>query len=308
MANQLFTRLRAIWVLMRVLAVVSSSVATILSGLLPLYLMDHISINRFILLFLFLVIAAFVIHGVLTHAFNDYTDYLSGTDANSPAILSGGSRVIQKGMIPFHTLKKLSLWLVIILLATAVFLIFIGQYKLTFLLVIGVWAAVSYSLPPFYLSYHPFLGEWFSLFPAMLFLGLSGPWLILDSIPLWALQNAVINALFCMAWVLVHHIPDLEADRQAKPMKQTSVVWFANKFGLYFARIPAIIYLLLIGLCIFWLSLDRIWAAGLLIVTVAIALFIVLKMDIANPVQVTTYEKILLLLAMITAIGLGIFV
>lgn len=308
MANQLFTRLRAIWVLMRVLAVVSSSVATILSGLLPLYLMDHISINRFILLFLFLVIAAFVIHGVLTHAFNDYTDYLSGTDANSPAILSGGSRVIQKGMIPFHTLKKLSLWLVIILLATAVFLIFIGQYKLTFLLVIGVWAAVSYSLPPFYLSYRPFLGEWFSLFPAMLFLGLSGPWLILDSIPLWALQNAVINALFCMAWVLVHHIPDLEADRQAKPMKQTSVVWFANKFGLYFARIPAIIYLLLIGLCIFWLSLDRIWAAGLLIVTVAIALFIVLKMDIANPVQVTTYEKILLLLAMITAIGLGIFV
>lgn len=308
MANQVLTILRGGSVLLRSIAVISSSVATIISTTLPLFLYTSIPTGYLFSLFIMLTIGAFIIHGVLTHAFNDYADYHSGTDAYSPAILSGGSRVIQKGMIPLQTLGQLGKWLAIVLLIIAVLFAIFAQYELTILLLIGVWAAASYSLPPLRLSYRPFLGEWLSLFPAILFLGFAGPWIILGSIPLWAMQNAVINAFFCLAWVMVHHIPDLEADKQAIPMKRTSVVWFTNKFGLYYARIPALLYLLAAGLCALWIGADRVWATISLVITIVIAVFFVMKVNVADHQQVTICEKILLLLAMITAVSLGIFI
>lgn len=185
---------------------------------------------------------------------------------------------------------------------------FVSTRYLAFLLLIGVWSAVSYSLPPFNFSYQSFLGEWLSLFPAILFLGLAGPWVILEPTPLWAMQNAVINALFCLAWVMVHHIPDLEADKQAIPTKRTSVVWFVDTFGIYYARFPVLIYLFAAGLCAFWLGMDRLWASSGLIITVLVALFLIIKVDVEDHEQVTHYEKILLMLAMATAVGLGVFV
>lgn len=308
LTNRIHSILRGGWTLLRSIAVVSSSVATIISSLLPLRLYDSFSIGYLSLWFVFLTAAAFTIHGILTHAFNDYTDYLSGTDAYSPAILSGGSRVIQKGFIPIKTLRQLGKWLTILLLCIAVLLLVFAQYELTILLLIGMWAAASYSLPPLRLSYHPFLGECLSLFPAMFFLGLAGPWMMLETIPLWAIQNAIVNALFCMTWVMVHHIPDLEADRQATPIKRTSVVWFVDTFGLHYARFPAILYLFVAGICTIWIGFDRFWAALFLVITISIAVYFVWKMNIKDHQQVTAYEKILLLLAMITAIGLGIFI
>lgn len=294
--------------LLRSIAVVSSSVATILSSMLPLFLYTSIPTEYLIILFVMLTTAAFIIHGVLTHAFNDYTDYHSGTDANSPAILSGGSRVLQQGKISIHTLWLLGKWLAIALLILAVIFAVLAQYKLTILLLIGVWGAGSYSIPPLRLSYRPFLGEWFSLFPSILFLGFAGAWLALGYVPLWAMQNAVINGLICLAWVMVHHIPDLDADKKAVPVKQTSVVWFTTTFGLYYSRFPAVIYLSMAGLCALWLGFDRVWAAGGLSIIIVSALYLVLKMKVEDHEQVSKYEKILLLLAMTTAIWLGIFI
>jgi len=202
---------------------------------------------------------------------------------------------------------KLGKWLSISLLTIAVLTALIGRYDMAILIVVGLWAAVSYSLPPLQLSYRPFLGEWLSLFPSIFFLGLAGPWMILDAIPLWAVQNAVINALVCMAWVMVHHIPDLEADRMATPIKRTSVVWFANKFGVGYARMPALIYFVMAGFCAIWLLPDRSLAGVILILLFTFALFLVSHINPKDHQQVTKYEKILLLVAIIIAVTLGIF-
>jgi len=249
-----------------------------------------------------------MIHGVLTHLFNDYTDFLTGTDAHSPAVLSGGSRVIQKGMIRPQIAWQLEKWLAIALLAIAVLMAIAGKYELTILIIVGVWAAASYSLPPFRFSYRPFLGEWLSLFPAIFSLGIAGPWIILESIPLWAFQNAVINAFVCMGWVMVHHIPDVEADRKAVPAKRTSVVWFADKLGTEFTRFPAFLYLFMAGLCTIWMGADRKLAALVVSGILLFALFLVATMNPKNLQQVTKYEKILLLLAIVIAVVLGVFV
>lgn len=307
LTSQVAHLFRVGWTLLRFIAVLSSSIVVILSSLLPLFLYTSFSFGYLTFMLIFLSVAAITVHGALTHLFNDYVDFYSGTDAYSPAILSGGSRIIQKGMLRPQVVLQLGKWLSIGLLIIAGLTTIVGRYNLAILIVIGVWAAVSYSLPPFQLSYRPFLGEWLSLFPSIFFLGLAGPWIILDSIPLWAVQNAIINAFVCMAWVMVHHIPDIDADRMATPMKRTSVVWFVDTFDLRFARFPALIYFFMAALCAIWLFPERLWAGIALICLLLYALVLVIKMDAKNHQQVTNYEKILLLLAIIIAIVLGVF-
>ena len=307
--NQTFLApLKNSWILLRSIAVISSSITTIVSTMLPIFLYYSVSNNRLLLIFLLLVFGAFLIHGVLTHVLNDCVDHTSGTDQNSPAILSGGSRVIQTGVISASSLWLLGKWLVFSLGLIVIGLIIFGFYKIAILLAIGIWGAVSYSLRPLQLSYRPFIGEWLSMFPSVFILGLGGAWLTLDSIPIWALQNAMINALICMAWVMVHHIPDREADRMASPLKNTSVVWSVEKFGSAFSRLPALLYFALTGLCAVWLGTDRIWAMIGTLAVAGTAIFLVLKMQVDDHDQVSAYEKIILLLAMITGVWLGIFI
>ncbi|MFG6147851.1 prenyltransferase [Halobacillus sp. B23F22_1] len=308
LTTQTLTSLKGGWLLLRSVAVISSSVATIISTILPMYLYTSISPQELYLLFFLLFLGAFIIHGVLTHILNDYVDHRSGTDQRSPAILSGGSRVIQTGYISPENLWRIGKSLLLLLFLLILAFLFFGYYKLAILLSIGIWGAVSYSLPPLQFSYRPFIGEWFSTFPSVLFLGLAGAWLSLDHLPEWVWQNALINALFCIAWVMVHHIPDRDADRQARPMKRTSVVWSIEKFGLAFSRLPALLYFGFTGTCAVWLGLDRIEAAaGTLVLTIA-AIILVLKMRVGDDEQVSSYEKIILLLAMINAVWLGIFI
>ncbi|MFB5661101.1 prenyltransferase [Alteribacillus sp. HJP-4] len=294
--------------LLRSIAVISSSVATIISTMLPLFLYVSTPNIELISIFILLIFSAFLIHGVLTHALNDYTDHLSGTDTNSPAILSGGSRVIQTEVFSVESLGRFGKWLSILLVMILLVFLMLGYYRLAVLLFVGLWAAVAYSVPPLRFSYRPFIGEWLCTFPSVLFLGFAGAWLALGSPPEWALQNAVINALICIAWVMVHHIPDLDADKNAVPPKRTSVVWAAEKFGLAWSRLPALTYYFLAFTCTAWLIPERFWAgAGVTIVTAVSALFI-FKMNVADPVQVSSYEKIMLMLAILNAVWLGIFI
>lgn len=308
MENSLIKSLRSGWMILRLIAVISSSFVVILSSLLPLLLHTSLSIGYFIFMFIFLNLGAIIVHGALVHLFNDYADFLTGTDAHSPAILSGGSRVIQEGLMQPESVFKLGKWIAAILLTMALLMAILGRFEITILIIVGIWAAISYSLPPLRLSYRPFLGEWLSLFPAIFFLGIAGPWLILDSIPLWAYQNAIINALICMSWVMIHHIPDIPADQKANPKKRTSVVWFVERYGLSFANFPALLYLFIAGLCAVWVGMERIEAALIVLAFILTAIFFVLKIDPKNLEQVTNIEKLLLLFAIIIAGVLGVFV
>lgn len=308
MSPSLLTPIKNSWILIRSIAVISSSVTTIVSTVLPLFLYYSISKVNLLPIFLLLIVGAFLIHGVLTHVLNDYIDNKSGTDQHSPAILSGGSRVIQTGVISASRLWMIGKWLIFLLGMGIIGLVVFEFYKIAILLAIGLWGAISYSLPPLRLSYRPFIGEWLATFPSVLVLGLAGAWLTLDTIPEWALQNAIINALFCIAWVMVHHIPDRDADINASPVKKTSVVWASERFGSAFSRLPALLYFVLTGILALWLGADRIWAMIGLIAIVGTAIFLVIKMQIDDHYQVSAYEKMILILAMINGVWLGIFI
>ncbi|NGZ76420.1 prenyltransferase [Saccharibacillus alkalitolerans] len=294
--------------LMRPAAVGASSVVIIFSGMYPLFLDPAVPAAHALTTAMLLLVGCLLIHGLLTHALNDYTDYRSGTDDRSPAMLSGGSRVIQNGRMTPEAVGRFGFGLAAVLLASAILLIAFGQARLAVLLLIGIWGAVSYSAPPLRLAYIPFAGEWLSTFPSTFALGLGGAWLLLGGLPDWAVQNAWINAVYCIAWVMVHHIPDLEADRQASPVKRTSVVWAADRFGPAFARLPAVAYFALIGLSAIWLAWSGRWAgaAGIL-VAAALSVYWLAKVDVRDAAAVTACEKKMLLTAIVLAVWLGIF-
>ncbi|WP_017547953.1 prenyltransferase [Salinicoccus carnicancri] len=299
---------KGVGMLLRVVAVAASSVVTVISTWLPLLIHYEFSMWRLLFLLALLMLGAFLIHGALTHVFNDITDFESGTDQHSPALLSGGSRVIQSGVMSVGQLRKIALTLTVSLAGLALLLAILGQAELAILITVGIWGAASYSLRPFRFAYIPLAGEWLSLFPSMLLLGVAAPWLMLEAIPAWGWQNAFINALWCLSWVMVHHIPDMEADQKATPVKRTSVVWSSDMFGLRGARYPAILYLAFIGLFALPMMLTRPVAGIMVIVLAASGIYMIVKMDLSDPEAVTAVEKKLLLLAMTTAVGLGIFI
>ncbi|GIO23356.1 prenyltransferase [Oceanobacillus sp. J11TS1] len=299
--------LKGIGMLLRLVAVFFSSVATILSTVQPLLL--HYSLSAFSVMgvVLTLLLGAVLIHGMLTHVFNDIADYQSGTDLHSPGILSGGSGVLKTGTMSLRMLIQLGISASVLLLLIAILFAVLGYMEFAILTLVGIWGAVSYSLKPFQLAYYPFVGEWFSLFPTMLMLGIAAPWILLDQIPIWAWQNALINAVWCMAWVMVHHIPDRYADRKAQPIKRTSVVWAEDTFGKTGVKIPAILYFILIGILLLWTAFTRpagAIGAGVLLVY---AIYLVIKMNMDDVENVTNDEKKLLIFAFVTAIWLGIF-
>lgn len=299
---------KGIGMLLRFVAVGFSSVATILSTVLPLFFYDTLSSFSIVSVACILLIGTILIHGLLTHTFNDLTDYQSGTDQSSPGLLSGGSRVIQTGTMTVRMLIQLGISLTVLLLLFASIFALFGYAKYTILTLVGIWGAASYSLKPLRLAYFPFVGEWFSLFPTMLILGIAAPWILLDHIPIWAWQNALVNAVWCMAWVMVHHIPDRHADRNAQPMKRTSVVWAEDYFGKQASKLPALLYFIVVAMLIIWIFLTRPLAAIGAGIILFFALYLLLmKMNVDDVEDVTQIEKSLLLFAFVTAIWLGVF-
>lgn len=300
--------LKGIGMLLRFIAVLFSSVAAVFSTVLPLFF--HYTLSAFTLLSMtvILLMGALLIHGLLTHTFNDLVDYQSGTDQESPGILSGGSKVLKTGKMSVAMLIQLGISMSILLLLITLIFIVLGYPKLAILTLVGIWGAASYSLKPLRLAYYPFLGEWFSLFPTMLLLGIAAPWILLDQVPIWAWQNALINAIWCMAWVMVHHIPDRAADRNAQPIKRTSVVWAEDTFGRIAVKYPALFYFLLVGILLIWVAFTRpigALGAGLILLY---SIYFMTKLNINDVEDVTNIEKKLLLFAFITAIWLGVFV
>lgn len=300
--------LKGITMLLRFVAVVCSSVAAVLSTAFPLLFHPSLSWFTIVSITFMLLIGAILIQGVLTHAFNDLTDHKSGTDQHSPGLLSGGSRVLQTGNMSVQMLIQLGIGVSIFLLFITAILILFGYTKLAILTLVGIWGAGSYSLKPFRLAYYPFVGEWLSLFPTLFLLGIAAPWLLLDHVPLWAWQNSLVNTLVCLAWVMVHHIPDRQADRQARPSKRTTVVWAEDFFGKRAAKLPALLYYIFVGILLLWIAFTRpIGGIGAGVVLVY-GIYLIAKMNIEDVREVTIVEKRLLLFAFGTALWLGIFI
>lgn len=299
--------LKGFSMLTRILEVAFSSFVTVLSTSIPLILfypeLDNINI---MVLIGILLLGSFLTHGLLTHIVNDLADFKSGTDDYSPGVLSGGSRVIQKKIFTYSQLKLFGIILSAVMLTAAILFFTFGYRELGILTVIGIWGALSYSIKPFSFAYRPLAGEWLSLFPSMLFLGLAAPWIMLDAIPVWAWFNAIINAVWCMSWVMVHHIPDIDADQRARPVKNTTVLYAVNRWGRRAAHMPAVLYLVVIAVLAVVMTSTRELAGMVTLVLAIVTVLMLFDMKKNDVEAVTAVEKKMLIMASVTAILLGL--
>src|SRR5699024_21196 len=253
-----------------------------------------------------LLLGSFLTHGLLTHIVNDLADFKSGTDEHSQGVLSGGSRVIQTRQFTYRQLKLFGIVLSAVMMSAAILFFISGHIELGILTVIGIWGALSYSIKPFIFAYRPFAGEWLSLFPSMLFLGLAAPWIMLDVIPLWAWFNAVVNAVWCMAWVMVHHMPDIDADQRARPVKRTTVRYAANKWGRRAAHRPAVTYLTVVAVLAVIMTSTRELAGLVTLILSIVTILMLFDMKNSDVGAVRSVEKKMLIMAAVTAIFLGL--
>ncbi len=146
---------------------------------------------------------------------NDYFDHLSGNDAANTRFIrpfSGGSRLIQKGLLPpFHVLA-LSLSCLAAGSLIGLYLAWRAGGLVLALGTIGGLAGFFYTAPPFKLGYRGWgelvIGLTFGLLPV------AGTYYVQTStLPPGILAASVPVALLVTAILFVNQFPDYEADR-----------------------------------------------------------------------------------------------
>ena len=197
------------------------------------------------------MLGAILIHAG-TNLANDYFDHKSGNDeANfTPTPFSGGSRVIQEGLIPAKRILYVSLVSFGLGAAIGLYLNYLCRTNIILILgIIGVFLGFFYTAKPFRIGYGSF-GE--------LAVGIGfGPLMILGSyyvqtqvLPLKLFLISIPMGILIALVVFINEFPDYKADKATG--KKTLVVILGKKGALSLYQFLLIsTYLFLIFLIIF---------------------------------------------------------
>ncbi len=240
--NSMPRRLKGLYTLIRVVPLLCWGISSSLVGLGFSYSYNNrLSWLNYGLIFLLIIL----IHGVISHAFNDREDWLSGTDPLSTGVLSGGSKVIAQS---FYRLEELS-WiarsaLLLVLLISTYFWWNFGISVLIFFAV-GIWSAITYTCPPLRFSYHPLTGEWLCAFPAVLACTVGTFYVLTGTIYPMVVIGGAIHALLAMGLLMHHHLSDISSDLQANPRKLTTVALVSITLGIGKTPLVELVYFLM---------------------------------------------------------------
>lgn len=284
-------KLKGILILTRFLPTLSWGVSAALIGLafaLPQIGQGGVDWVSFILV----QINILLFHGVASHAINDLVDWSSGTDKLSPGIYSGGSKVIKNLFLQEKELVTITGVSILLGLLITAYLTAKHGWVIILFLLIALWSAISYSQPPFRLSYRPLLGEWLAGFPAVAATTYIGFFVLTGRLTIPVIIAGVIHALLAIGLLMIHHITDIGADLMANPPKVTSVAFIAGKFGRKRCSLVAAVYFFLAIL----LSLRAMVIQPVLVVSAffAVACFLIsLKVKPDSVSDVTRWQSII---------------
>ncbi|GAX88716.1 prenyltransferase [Effusibacillus lacus] len=192
-----------------------------------------------------LLTGSLLLQGIVAHAFNDRTDWQSGTDRHSPGILSGGSKVIPKGLYSDRQLLLVGTLGLIAAAGLGFYLSRVTSNLVWIFIAIGMWSAIAYTTGPLKLAYYPLAGEWLAAFPAMAACSLGTYYVLTGSISISIVWASVIHSLLCTAWLMQHHLSDIDSDLQASPRKLTTPAYVAMRWGKKYTPHVAAAYFLL---------------------------------------------------------------
>lgn len=255
------------------------------------------------------ILVVVIIHGYLSHAINDRVDWQSGTDRYTEGVLSGGSKVLHLDLFSLGELSQIGL---VALVASAALGIYVAVRAGSWVwphLVIGIGAALAYSLPPLRLSYRPLLGEWLCALPALAAASSCTYYVAAGVVSGRAVLAGALHGLFCLGWLMEHHISDAPADLRATPRKVTTVAYVTLRWGSGAAPwVAASYFLLAIPLSIsLWCHDSLRLVRSIPSITMALVAAATAANTNANSVaDVTRRERSLILVAFTHVIWLGL--
>lgn len=302
-------KLKGLWMLLRVIPVVSWSFSGVLLGVsVVIHHLGQKEINLFN--FFLVLISTVLLQGIIAHAYNDLIDWETGTDRYSPGILSGGSKVLPQQMMRKGELTWLASCSILIVFMIAIYFVLIIGIKVLIFLFVGLWAAVAYNCSPFKLAYRPWFGEWFCAWPAMIACTVGTSYVLSEGhlfIESWIL--GMLHATFSITWLMMHHIPDIEADLKAIPPKWTTIAYLKKRKG--WQGVDQIIKCYLLLALTFAVSgglllrrLELLFIPGLLIIIVYYGLN---RTRMEQIEAVTNVELLTIGITIVNAIGLSWF-
>lgn len=208
--------------------------------------------SDFIWMRFWLTMAGVLLINAATNLANDYFDHLSGCDeANStPTPFSGGSRVIQQGLIAPRKILYASLFCFILGSGIGLYLNYLCKGNIVLILgAIGVFLGLFYTARPFQIGYGS-LGE--------LAVGAGcGPLIVLGSyyvqrgaLPLKVFLVSVPIGILIALVLLINEFPDYAADKSVG--KRTLVVMLGKRNAvILYHSLLVTVYIAIISLVIF---------------------------------------------------------
>ena len=237
-------------------------------------------------LYLTTLAIAMLVQGFETHAINEIYDWQSGTDrVTAPRVLSGGSKVLNRGLLTVRELWAVFAASSALIWALSAYLFVTRSWTLIAFVLPGYASGLVYTLPPIRTAYRPFAGELGGGFLGVLLCVLGGYYVQTLALSWPAVVAAVAYACVCVAMLLMHHYLDVEADLAASPPKRTTIAVLGRNVGKAYTVGYAAIALVLFGLLSFWspLFLPALPFA-------ALALVAHVRVRPSDPASVTTKE------------------
>ena len=300
-------RVKSLWVLVRFIPVLSWSFSAIFLGV-SIVIADQswvgVKYGHLALVF----ISATLLQGVIAHAYNDIKDWQTGTDQKSPGVLSGGSRVIPRLLFDSHELSRVAIFGIVGVIAIAIYFMVVIDVAVVIFLLVGLWAAIAYSCAPFNLAYRPWLGEWLCAWPAMVTCTVGTSYVLSGGHWYWkSLFLGMLHATFSITWLMMHHIPDVDADISATPPKWTTVAYHKVREGWGgVAKLIDIYLFLAIGLAFYSGLLFQELAVFLIPLLCGIGIFYMTGRTNFDTVEsVTRLEICAIFLTILNAIGIS---
>ncbi|MGI6603804.1 MAG: prenyltransferase [Firmicutes bacterium] len=250
---------------------------------------------------LLLTLAVLALHGVTSHALNDWIDWLSGTDKLSPGLLSGGSRIIPRGLASTRDLIFVGIAALILTLILSFWLVVRRGTGVLLPFAVGFWSVLAYSLPPLRLAYRPILGEWLAAFPALLACILGAFWILTGHLGQDIWLAALIYGFLALAWFAEHHLADISADLAAQPQKLTTAAWVNLLYGRAATRYVPSLYALLALLPVAFAASAKGRTLLLAALPALASSALALMADPSSALATTRAEQAMMVLAMLEA-------
>jgi len=197
--------------------------------------------------FFTLTLSAALLYHAGMNVINDFFDYQNGTDNINKTPLSpftGGSRMIQKGLMTPEKTLMFAIFLIFSGSAIGLYLSFLTGPLLLFFGAFGLFTGFFYSSPPLFLSGRSlgelFVGINFGLLPV------AGSYFVQTGRVDFEVFFVSLPLSFLIAGLLyINEFPDLEADRSSNK-KNLAVRLGAERGRFVFPLIEALAYLSLI--------------------------------------------------------------